>query len=122
MAIVRDVFRAKYGRGGALVDLLKEAKAKMPQHPMRIFSDASGSFDTIVTETEVRDLADWERLREQEFSMPDFAEWFERMVPLVESGQREFYNVEGQRPERHSQCRAIPMGRQMSRKTAGLPI
>jgi hypothetical protein len=28
------------------------------------------------------------------FANPKFGEWFERMVPLVESGRREYYNVE----------------------------
>jgi hypothetical protein len=28
-----------------------------------------------------------------EFALPQFAGWFARMVPLVESGRREFYNI-----------------------------
>jgi hypothetical protein len=94
MIIVRDVFQAKYGKGGELVNLLKETSQDMPGGFQRILSDASGPFFTIVTEIEVANLAAWENLMKEVFADPKFGEWFERMVPLVESGRREFYNVE----------------------------
>jgi hypothetical protein len=28
------------------------------------------------------------------FALPEFGDWFARMIPLVESGRREFYNIE----------------------------
>ena len=94
MIVVRDVFQAKYGKGGELVDLLKEAQPDMPQSYQRILSDASGAFFTIVAEIEVANLAAWETMVQEIFANPKFGQWFERMVPLVESGRREFYNVE----------------------------
>jgi hypothetical protein len=96
MIIVRDVFQAKYGKGGELVALLKEAAAAQPDVMAyrRILSDASGPFFTVVAEAEVESLAGWEKLRDRLFSDSEFGQWFERMVPLVESGRREFYNVE----------------------------
>jgi hypothetical protein len=94
MIVVRDVFQAKYGKGGELVALLKEVQPDMPQGYQRILSDASGPFFTIVTEIEVASLAEWENAMKEVFANPKFGEWFERMVPLVESGRREFYNVE----------------------------
>ena len=95
MIVVRDVFQAKYGKGGELVELFKAARKELsPEYAQRILSDASGSFFTIVTETEVPSLAEWEKLIREVFARPDFAKWFERSLPLVESGRREFYNVE----------------------------
>lgn len=94
MIVVRDVFQAKYGKGGELVALLKEVLPEMTRGYQRILSDASGSFFTIVTEIEVASLAEWESVIAEAFANPKFAQWFERMVPLVESGRREFYNVE----------------------------
>ena len=61
---------------------------------LRILTDASGSFFTVVTERETASLADWERQIAEVFSNPDFANFFARMIPLVESGRREFYNIE----------------------------
>ncbi len=94
MIVVRDVFQAKYGKGGELVALLKDSRPDMPIGFQRILSDASGPFFTIVTEIEVANLAAWENLMKEVFADPQFGRWFERMVPLVEAGRREFYNVE----------------------------
>ena len=58
MIIVRGVFQAKYGKGGDLVALFKEAREKWPQqYADRILTDASGSFFTVVVETNVESLA-----------------------------------------------------------------
>jgi hypothetical protein len=95
MIVVRDVFQAKYGKGGELVALFKEAaKSWRSDYGIRVLTDASGPFFTVVTETEVPNLGEWEKRRTEIFSHPDFGKWFARMEPLVESGRREFYNVE----------------------------
>ena len=95
MIIVRDVFQAKYGKGNDLVALFKEAKEKWSTlYAPRILTDKSGQFFTVVTETEFESLAAWEQESGIIFSMPEFGDWFERMTQLVESGRREFYNIE----------------------------
>ena len=97
MIVVRDVFQAKYGKGGELVALFKEARERWPitaRYSGRILTDASGTFFTVVTETEVESLAAWEQLQAEIFANPEFGAWFGRMQPLVESGRREFYNIE----------------------------
>ena len=94
MIIVRDVFHAKYGKGGELVALLKEANQELPHGYRSILTDASGPFFTVVAEMQVANLAEWEKLIGEIFSNPEFGKWFARMEPLVRSGQREFYNVE----------------------------
>ena len=62
-------------------------------HEFRIMTDASGPFFTVVTEIVVDDFAEWERFTAAEFALPQFADWFERMTAVTESGRREFYNV-----------------------------
>lgn len=96
MMIVRDVFQAKYGKGSELVALFKEAQERWPEgyYASRILTDASGQFFTVVTETEVPSLGEWEKRIKEVFSLPEFSRWFERMAPLVEAGRREFYNIE----------------------------
>lgn len=97
MLLVRQVFQAKYGRGDELVALFKESQDRMPegfrQGSARLLTDASGPFFTIVTEYEVESFAAWEQLFQGFMSDSDAGEWFARMVPLVESGSREFYNI-----------------------------
>jgi hypothetical protein len=92
MIVVRGVYKAKYGKGDELVQLFKESRSTWPSRPFRLLTDLSGPFFTVITEAEYENLNDWEA-EMRIFSDPDFPAWFERMVPLVESGQREFYNL-----------------------------
>lgn len=96
MILVRDVFQAKYGRGGELVALFKEIRQqRLGRSVDRILTDASGPFFTVVIESTVESLAAWEELQAQDFSRPEFEQWFAHMIPLVEVGRREFYHLEG---------------------------
>jgi len=96
MIVVRNVFQARYGKGDELVALLKEIDQMSQAQGMRqrVLTDQSGPFFTVVSELEVASMADWERYTNESFRDARFGEWFGRMVPLVESGRREFYRVE----------------------------
>jgi hypothetical protein len=95
MILVRDVFKAKYGKGSELVALFKEAmKSWASNLNYRILTDLSGPFFTVVTEEEVESYEAWEKRLEEVFGHPEFAGWFAKMEPLVESGSREFYTIE----------------------------
>ncbi len=94
MILVRDVFHCKYGKGDEIVALFKEAGEKWPERlKVKIMTDKSGQFFTVVTEDEVESLTAWEEGLQEIFSTPEFGEWFGRMMPLVEKGHREFYNI-----------------------------
>ena len=98
MVLVRQVFQAKYGRGDELVELFKEFSQRLQQEGrewsgMRLMTDLSGPFFTVVTEYEVENLGAWERTFQEGMSQPWLGEWFGRMMPLVESGSREFYTI-----------------------------
>jgi hypothetical protein len=96
MIVVRDVFQAKYGRGGELVQLMKELEEKFGIG-QRIYTDMSGPFFTVVTETEVESMDAWESMLQEAFSDSSWQDWFSKMVPLVETGRREFYRLEAKR-------------------------
>ncbi len=98
MLLARQVFRAKYGRGDELVALFTELHARTREAGgtaprFRILTDLSGPFFTVVTEVEVASFADWEGRFRELMDRPWMGEWFGRMMPLVESGSREFYTV-----------------------------
>jgi hypothetical protein len=96
MILVRDVFQAKYGKGSELVEVLKQGGELMRKRAGlsgRILTDASGPFFTVVTETEAESLGAWERALAKGFGDPVFEEWFARMVPLVDSGRRDFFTI-----------------------------
>ena len=96
--LVRQQFQANYGRGDEPGALFQEFNARMrdagelsPQ--IRILTDASSPFVTVVTETEVENFAAWESGFREAMERPWMEEWFSRMMPLVESGSREFYTI-----------------------------
>lgn len=98
MVIARQVFQARYGRGDELVALFQELNTRMHEEGgsaprFRILTDASGPFFTVVTEVEVGTLAAWEGSFRESMNKPWMGEWFSRMMPLVESGNRQFYNI-----------------------------
>jgi hypothetical protein len=100
MLLVRDVFQARYGHGDELVALFKEivadwqsAPRPVALHDHRVLTDASGPFFTVVTELVLDDFTAWERFMAEEFALPQFPVWFERMTAVTESGRREFYNL-----------------------------
>ncbi|HUG15337.1 MAG TPA: hypothetical protein VMM78_09990 [Thermomicrobiales bacterium] len=98
MLIARQTFQAKYGQGDALVALLKEFNTRMQEvgsaaPQLRIMTDASGPFFTVVTEVQVENFADWEGRFSRSMAQPWMGEWFGRMAQHIESGRRDFYTL-----------------------------
>ena len=95
MIVVRDVYQVKFGKIGQLLDLFKDARHSWAQkYNYRVLTDASGPFYTAVAEMQVTNLGEWENLLAEMYSNSDFGQWFSRVEPLIESGRREFYNIE----------------------------
>jgi hypothetical protein len=99
MILVRNIFQAKYGKGG---ELAKQSVAMMQSMgaesgTWRVLSDlTSGPFDTIVAEFEVPSLAEWERIRAEMFANPSPDDSMNQMDELIVSGRAELYTIEGQ--------------------------
>lgn len=102
MILVRMVFQAKWGKAGEVAKRFEEGKELMQRVlgqdvRMRILTDLSGPFDTVVQEFEVESLAEWERRRAKIFSSPEFQQAQESMPenPFV-SGRTELYTIEAE--------------------------
>lgn len=96
MIVVRQTFRAKYGRGDELVELFREfhRNADVPnRETARILTDATGPFFQVITEYTVESFAEWETAFARLMSGPQMAEWFGRQMEVTESGSRDFYHV-----------------------------
>ncbi len=98
MIVERIVFQGKYGKGDDLVALFREFAKAAPPSSMgrnpRLLTDRSGAFFTIVFEAEWEKFAEWEKATGRMFSDAKFQSLMERTTPLIESGRRDFYNVE----------------------------
>jgi hypothetical protein len=102
MVLVRMVIHAQTGQAGEMARLFKENLAMMKkmwgqEHPVRILTDLSGPFDTLVLETTVDSLATWEKIRANMFTSPEFAQAMESNPSMTyRSGRTEFYTIEAE--------------------------
>lgn len=101
MILVRFVFQAKYGQAGAVVEQFKKdlerfKKVVGEDVKVRLLTDLSGSFDTVVEELELESLAAWEKLRADLFASPEFQETRENRENPFLGGRTEFYTIEAE--------------------------
>lgn len=99
MILVRMVFQTKWGKVQESVDWFKENREAMkrmlgPQVRVRILTDLSGPFHTMVQEMEFESLAAWEKARTAMFSSPEMADTPSSDENPFESGRAEFYTIE----------------------------
>lgn len=100
MIIERVTFQAKYGQGDALVGLIREW-SKGPGQSLgmstgRLCTDLTGTMFTLTWDTEYPDLKSLAEVEEKQraaYATKEFQDWFARMVPLVERGERQLLNV-----------------------------
>src|SRR4051812_42461747 len=64
MLIVREIFVAKPGQAGKLAKLVKAMFSADPKFKGRVMTDLVGDFNHVVVESEVENLAEWEKQME----------------------------------------------------------
>lgn len=101
MIQIRDILQVKFGSIDQAVELftapsMPAPAITVPGHNFEALTDISGEMYTLVNEFTVRDLGEFEILRDQQFNAPQFDEWFKQFQLFVEGGRREIYNVEGE--------------------------
>jgi hypothetical protein len=96
MIVNRMIFQAKFGKAGDVVERLKDAGSAFDALPgsVRILTDRTGRFDTVVLEIEAESLADHDRMREAMFADTETRQDGSTMLELVESGERQFWTIE----------------------------
>jgi ABC-type Na+ transport system ATPase subunit NatA len=101
MVLIRLVCQAKIGKASEVVAGFKRSNEIArtvvgPNVRVRLLTDLSGAFDTVVQELEVESLAEWERLRAVIFSNPEIQEVEASMPDVIVSGQTEYYTIEAE--------------------------
>ena len=101
MILVRFVCQAKFGKASNVVAGFKRSNeiartVAGPNVRVRLLTDLSGTFDTVVQELELESLAEWERLRAVIFSNPEIQEVEASMPDVIVSGQTEYYTIEAE--------------------------
>jgi hypothetical protein len=101
MILVRFVCQAKFGKASDVVASFKRSNeiartVAGPNVRVRLLTDLSGPFDTVVQELELESLAEWERLRAVIFSNPEIQEVEASVPDAIVSGQAEYYTIEAE--------------------------
>jgi hypothetical protein len=97
--LVRFVCQARFGKAAdALAGIRQSGQAIRavigPHVRIRLLTDLSGPFDTVVQELEVESLAEWEQLRARVFSNPEVQAAEAAQPDVIVSGQVEYYTIE----------------------------
>jgi hypothetical protein len=96
MIIVRDIFHLKFGEAKQATALLNEGRDALTKagYPVdRILADVTGEYYTLVMESRVENLAQFEEALGKSSGVKEWQDVFRRLVPLVHSGRREILRV-----------------------------
>ena len=99
MIIVRSEFQCKPGHVQEMIDNFKAMAAMMEQQSVikrtRLMTDLSGSFDTVVVESEVESIDDYFALMQAAFADPDLQTGQDgSMNSIYQTGERNYYKIE----------------------------
>jgi len=95
MIVVRNVFQLKFGKAKEVKALWKEGSkiSKKYGGPSRAMTDYVGPFYTFVLESTYKNLTDYEKALNKILGAREWGRWYEKFMPLVESGYREIYTI-----------------------------
>jgi hypothetical protein len=98
MIVVRNVFRLKFGKAKEAMELWKEGMALSKRlgfnaKSMRLLTDVTGDFYTLVFETTFDSVAEWERSGKEAMAKAEWQRWYRKVPEFTESGYREIFTV-----------------------------
>ena len=96
MILVRQVFQVKFGHMDQVLAELKKMQESGQESAgiVRVLTDLSGNFFTLVFESKAESMDAFMEALQAGFEDPAQAEQMAVMMQHVESGYREFYNIE----------------------------
>ncbi|HWF84990.1 MAG TPA: hypothetical protein VG222_09095 [Vicinamibacterales bacterium] len=97
MIIVRNTFQLKFGKAREALAIMKEGIAIQKRAGVdmsqRLMTDMTGPFYTVVLELTVPNLAALEGMMPKVMGDKDWQANYQKLLPLVESGQREMFTL-----------------------------
>jgi len=94
MIIIRDIFQLQFGEAKEAIPLLEQGAEALKEagYPVdRILADVTGEFYTVVMESRLEDLSQYERALASIRDLEAWQQVYRRFVPLVRSGRREVF-------------------------------
>jgi hypothetical protein len=97
MFLIRDVFRCKPGKAGALARMFLQTVPSMESEDdfrnCRVMTDYVATYWTVVLQAEVDDIARFDAHMRSFSSRPEVKEVMAGYMDLVEGGHREIYRI-----------------------------
>ena len=96
MIVIRNVFQLQFGRAKEALELLKEGAMfanNEADGEVRILTDVTGPFYTLVLEISHQNLAAYEAAMKKMSESKEWGAWYRKFAPLVVSGHREIFTV-----------------------------
>ena len=97
MIVVRDEFQLRFGKAREMKALLIEGRELIvrfqPTRQMRALADLTGPAYRVVLETTYESLAEYEQSISSTLGAEEWQAWYTRVVPLVESSNREILTI-----------------------------
>ena len=94
MYVVRETFTAKPGMASKLAALFKEVtKIEAPGINVRVLTDHIAAFNTVVLESEVKDLGEFEKIMATYMSSTELREKMKGYTDMYVTGRREVYKI-----------------------------
>lgn len=96
MILVRNVFQLKFGKAKDAKELWKVGSAiakKVGFGSSRAMTDLTGSFYTFVMENTFDSLSAYDKAMKDILGNNEWSSWYQKFIPLVESGRREIYTI-----------------------------
>lgn len=90
MIIVRDVLIAKPGQASKLAQRMKEVWGS---RGVKVMTDMTGVFNKVVMESELQDLASWEKMMQDYRNDSEINKGMTGYTEMYQSGKREIYQV-----------------------------
>ena len=93
MFVIRETFTAKPGKASALAAMFKQVMGEMTTLKTRVMTDYIAGFNTVVLETEVQNLGDFEKELETYMSRQDLRDKMKGYTDMYQEGRREVYKT-----------------------------
>jgi len=97
MIVVRNVFKLKFGQARPALALWKDGRDIMRRAglsvPTRLLTDLVGPSYTLVVEHTFGSMAEFEQAAPSIMQSAEWQAWYQKFVPLCDSGYREICNI-----------------------------
>jgi hypothetical protein len=95
MILIREKFTAKPGMAGKLSKIMLAVQKEAPAGTVKVMTDLTGTFHTVVIETEIASLAEFEKRMQEYGANVKLREIMAGYNELYVTGERQIFQVLG---------------------------